>query len=252
MKPVLLLTCLFLAGCSTPLTATSPPTPPAVDVEITPALRPLAGALHTCALAHPEIALFLDETPASSLDPARLGFRLGETPGGDGFAAPVGREQIVVIVHEANPLSQLPSRILRRLFSGEIRSWDELGGSSRAIQVWIYPPGDDARQAFDAAVLAGLQASSGALLAPDPQAMREAVSADPGAIGYLPRAWLDETSPGQEVRAVELEPELAATLRLPVLALSASRPQGAAYTLLACLQGETGRRAVKDNYEPWE
>jgi hypothetical protein len=242
----------LLAGCSAPLAATPPPTPQAVEAAITPALRPLEKALQACAQAHPEIAFFLEETPASAPSAESLAFRFGEPPGEVAFAAAVGREEIVVLLNAANPLSQLSPAHLRDLFGGHLSTWDELGGPSQPIQIWTYPEGDEVRQAFDAAVLQGEAASPQALLAPDPGAMLEAVSAEPGATGYLPRAWLAVEAGKWHVKPARLDPALAAALRRPVLALAAESPQGGAYRFLACLQEDTGRRALEGIYEPWE
>jgi hypothetical protein len=73
--------------------------------------------------------------------------------------------------------------------------------------------------------------------------MIEAVSNDPGAIGYLPRSWMKET-----VREMLLPVELMNSLRRPILALSAQAPIGPVLTLLNCLQGGEGLNAVLDRY----
>ncbi len=237
------------------MTASPPPTPQAVDAAITPGLRPLEKALHACALAHPEIALFLEETPASSLNirDGRLGFRLGEPPGSAEFAAPLGSEEITVIVNPDNPAFGLSAQNLSDLFSGQITGWQELGAASLPVQAWIYPEGDEVRSLFDAAVLHGKGTTPLARLAPDPQAMLEAVSSDAGAIGYLPHAWLVFDENTHNVKKVRLEEGLTIALRQPVLALSAGQPvPAAAHTLLSCLQGDPGRQALREFYERWK
>jgi ABC-type phosphate transport system substrate-binding protein len=122
------------------------------------------------------------------------------------------------------------------LFAGQVNQWDAVGGSPQSVQVWIFPEGDDARQLFDSVILDGYQLTTVAQLAPDPQAMLEAVSDDPAAIGYLPRRWLKGNS-GDKVRALPINQTLADSLRQPILALSGAEPEGAMRTLLICLQG---------------
>jgi ABC-type phosphate transport system substrate-binding protein len=101
------------------------------------------------------------------------------------------------------------------------------------MRVWSYPEGDDTRRAFDTAVLFGQRLTREAQLAPDPQAMLEAISSNTTAIGYLPERWV-QNNPG--VRSVSLNQKLAEALRQPVLALSEGEPVGNVRTLLLCLQ----------------
>jgi phosphate transport system substrate-binding protein len=183
------------------------------------------------------MALYVDEVSATSLDfrSVDLAFRIGNEVGSY-FAAPVGYEQIVVIVNADNPLSRLSIDQLQVLFTGQLTQWDVLGGSQQMAQVWSYPEGDDVRQVFDDAILGGQRLTTFAQLAPDPQAMLEAVSDDPAAIGYLPERWLkDGLNPN--VRVLPLAQTLADSLRQPILALAVTEPEGITRTLLLCLQG---------------
>jgi hypothetical protein len=71
-----------------------------------------------------------------------------------------------------------------------------------------------------------------AYLVPDPEAMVEAVRADPGAIGYLPASWLTNTA----VRSITLETEVLHALLQPILVISHHEPQGLERILISCLQ----------------
>jgi DNA-binding transcriptional LysR family regulator len=235
----------FLSACVAPPTRTPYPTPQPVNIALTPTLEPLEEAIHVCAITHPELAVFTWITPASSLDESGsdLLIRLDEPPQPAGFAAPLASEQVVLIAHPDNSVAKLNLQDLQDLFSGRITRWQELGGSDMPVSVWVYPPGDESRQIFDNTILRGLLNTSLAQLAPDPSAMIEAVSNDPGAIGYLPRSWMKET-----VREMLLPVELMNSLRRPILALSAQAPIGPVLTLLNCLQGGEGLNAVLDRY----
>ena len=259
-----LLCCLVvftLTGCSTPPTNPPSPTPAVIQVVFTPALRPLGEAMHTCAVAHPEIALFVDEVPASALDSvqADLVFRLGEpvTSPAEGQEEKVGVDtgtaislawdEIVVILHPENNASIADLDVLQGLFSGQITRWDELGGPENPVHVWIYPEGEEARQFFDAAIMGKARNTSLAGIAPDPAAMLEAVSTDPDAIGYLPLSWITEETP-----LLRIDKGFSPGLRQPLLALSGQEPEGAALIILNCLQGEDGQAIVQSRYQTLE
>jgi ABC-type phosphate transport system substrate-binding protein len=212
-------------------------------------------------VAHPEIALFVDEVPASALDSVRadLVFRLGEpvtapTEGqeenvGDdtGITIPLAWDEIVVILHPENNASIADLDVLQGLFSGQIMRWDELDGPVNPVQVWIYPEGEEARQIFDTIILGKAKNTSLAGIAPDPAAMLEAVSADPNAIGYLPLSWITEETP-----QLRIEKGFFPGLRQPLLALAGEEPEGATLILLNCLQGEDGQAVVRNRYQTSE
>jgi hypothetical protein len=236
---------VLLSGCLGPPTSTPPPTLQPVEVALTPALAPVQAALHTCAVAQPEIALVLTETTAPFLpvQTADLSFWFGPPPNSADFAAPLSEEEIVVITNPANPISEITTDALRRVFNGENEWWDELGGGKQSIQLWVYPEGDEISQVFRLEIPAGKPFSSLAHLAPDPSAMREAVSEDPAAIGFLPKAWLSK-----DVKAIRLDQDLQDSLRQPILALSEAEPQGAVREFLYCLQSGAGQKVLSEHY----
>jgi len=67
--------------------------------------------------------------------------------------------------------------------------------------------------------------------------MLAAISADPQAVGYLPRAWLKS---GQ-VQDVKVDADITTALHLPILALADHEPKGALQNFLACLQSGKGK-----------
>jgi hypothetical protein len=61
--------------------------------------------------------------------------------------------------------------------------------------------------------------------------MRQAVAADPSAIGYLPRRWVDSS-----LRPLSIDGISETSLRQPILAVTQTTPQGAQKEWLLCLQ----------------
>jgi hypothetical protein len=224
----------LLAACSPFETATPLPVMQTIRIAITPALQPLSQALQACAAEQPEVILDVMETPAGSLMEvnADLYFRLGEPPQLPAFAAPLGWEEIVVITHLSADSSAVNKPQLRLIFSG--MSAADTGADA---QVWVPLEGDETRQAFELVLLPNGWVSPFAKLAPDPGAMLSAVVADRAAIGYLPNAWVTN-----EVRTFDLG------IRLPVLVLADEEPQGPAFLLVSCLQGETGQALIMERY----
>ncbi len=178
--------------------------------------------------------------------------RLGAPSDLRNFAVPLSEEEILVIVNPDNPVSDLSIPTLQKLYSGRVRSWSEVSAVSEnglgPVEVWTYSDDSEIRMIFDASVGADQEALTGrARLAPDPAAMLEGVSSNPGAIGILPAAWLTE-----EVRAIRLSQTLRASLRQPVVAFSSGQPGGALKSLLLCMQEGTGHQKLMQVYDPWE
>jgi hypothetical protein len=237
-----------LAACQTPTPApVNAEFPEAVVVLHTPVLRIAVPVLQACAAEMPDLALFLEEAPRTAIDLnneveglTRLGLVLGEPTEGE-FGVALGETQILVIVHPSNPVQNMSADELQNLFSGEVQNWSQIGGTDHAVTPWVLTPADESRQLFEKTILGEKNLASQARLAADPGWMLAEVSADPGAIGYLPAAWLDEN-----VRPVELQAALADELRLPLLALAVTQPQGQARNLMICLQNGTGQQILKE------
>jgi phosphate transport system substrate-binding protein len=197
------------------------------------------NALEACAEEYPQLALVVEELPVSHLDQAawEIALLLGPAPAEAGFAVQLGWEEVVIIAHPDNPVHELDLQTLRGLFSGDISGWSQ--AMEAEVQPWILPEGDETRAAFDAIVMPGEAYSSQARLAASSEAMLAGVAANPAAVGFLPRAWLN-TEAGDKVKLVVVEESLGERLRLPVLALADSTPEGINRTYLACLQNGPG------------
>lgn len=228
-----LLASLLITSCGPGLTPAPLSTPRVLAVQVTPSLQPLADRFQACALRLANTGLVVLETTAPSLDLNRapLALRWGGSPPGQEYAAVLGQEDLVIVANPHNPVQNLSLDNLQSIYSGRLTAWT---GFTQAgpVQPWAYPAGDDIQQIFQQAVLRGDPFSyRAASTAPDPKAMREAVSDSPSAIGFLPRRWLDST-----VKALSIDGLDPADMRHPILVLSKSEPKDPEKAWLICLQ----------------
>jgi DNA-binding transcriptional LysR family regulator len=180
--------------------------------------------LHQCALAHPEIALITEETSATiqEFSGGDVTLWVGEPPQGiPGFAVSLGADEIIVIAGSEVALRNLSTAQLQDLYSKP----------SSVYKILSYHEGNELRSIFDKIILGEAALSSYVLITPDPSAMLEAIKADPMAIGYIPKSWLTS-----EVQKISLERELQTFFRQPILAVTASEPEGSLKNYLVCLQ----------------
>ena len=213
-----------------------PETEPLV-VVLTPDVLPLRLAVTTCLAQSPDALIRVEESYLGQMD-ADLVIRLGEPDPLPPFAAQVASEELLLVVHPGNQSASLTLDQVADIFSGRMRHWSEVGGEDREIHVWVLLKVDEARKVFEREVLHGGLVTLNAFLAPHPNAMLEAVSGDPDAVGYLPKAW--STS---EVATISLG------IQMPVLVVADEEPQGVARELVACLQGDLGQEIIKPYYE---
>jgi undecaprenyl-diphosphatase len=228
---------LFTFGFSffrAPVVAATPvsniPTPQVVNVVLSPSLGWLGNTFSECARLQPDFAVIIDEKSADQmLHLTEPSFRWGDPGNMAGFVYSLGTDSLVVIVNPANTFTSIDQANIQGIFSGATTKWPD--PDHTAIKVLEYLHEEDIQQLFENSILKGGQISSLAFIAGDPQQMRSAVAADPGAIGFIPAQWLDST-----VRAVIISNINSASLSFPVLALTPNEPSGALRTWISCLQ----------------
>ena len=240
MKRLLFGLMLFLVSCGSPELSTPAPTQEAISVLFQPALKPWADKITGCASSNPLIGLYFLQSPTldANINNNDIALSLGEPVEMNGslYLSQMGWEQIMVIINQENDLSQLSTSELQAIFSGQTSNLENDAG--QPLQVWVLPYGDPVRMLFDRAVLPSSRLSAEAMLAPDTEAMLEAISSDVGAIGYLPGSALSSSDPSlvAEIKVIQLEQSLQDELRSPVIAISLNEPKGLIRELLTCVQ----------------
>jgi len=233
----------LLAACAAP-----PPAPITLRVAATDLTAPLLSDLIAAyADANPGVTLSPTVVPLSTLNAdlaaGRADLALVASPGPDQFATPLGYVSFIVVVHPNNPIIGLSAAQVLVIFAGRVTSWVQVGGPEGEIQIVIREEASDAARAFGASALSGALPTPNALVAPSWQAMREAVSQNPNAIGYMPLPELDATVKRVETRDL-------ASLRVLMAAVATGEPSGPARDFLAWAQSEAGQRVVARRYAP--
>jgi phosphate transport system substrate-binding protein len=209
------------------------------------ALSPLDGTVQFCITERPENYFFVQEIPLipPNVQPDLM-LWIGDKPGSFSFAAPIGWETLSIVLNPENPLDQLELEDVRALFFGEITHWDQLDGEERPVSIWVYPAEDELQHQFASFLGVNRPITALAFLATSPEVVKDAVSSDPGAIGFLPKAWIDAS-----VKPINLDVEYPS---IPILVISKKEPMGAAREFLACLQSSQGQAILKSRYKPWD
>ncbi|MGF6514565.1 phosphate transport system substrate-binding protein [Pseudomonas sp. BT76 TE3572] len=104
-----------------------------------------------------------------------------------------GAEQVIaidglaIILHPQNPLSELNTEQLARIFSGEAKTWEELGGIGGTIHLYARDDQSGTYDTFKELVLSrrGKTLSSAAKRFESSEQLSDAVSLDPQGIGFI-------------------------------------------------------------------
>jgi hypothetical protein len=233
-----LLLSISVSSCQPDVPISTPaPSPVLWNVHYTSTLSWLGAHFHSCTAEQADTSIVVFEQPAQAITPNEVDFamRWGSPADISGYAAVIGYDEMVVIVHPDNPVAALSQEDLIDIYYGSIRFWSQYNPAGAAvtgrIRLWTYPTGSDIQDIFAAITGSDIQGDAVLYLAPDPAAMLEAVAADPAAIGYIPERWLDES-----VRSVELTGAEVQSLSHPILAFSRGEPQGEQRAWLLCLE----------------
>ena len=101
------------------------------------------------------------------------------------YAVTIARDAIAVIVHPSSSIEDLPLDKIREIFSGKIANWRELGGPDHPIDIVTREEGSGTRESFQKFVMGKEDISLGALVQDSNGAVRQVISSNPNAIGYI-------------------------------------------------------------------
>jgi phosphate transport system substrate-binding protein len=101
------------------------------------------------------------------------------------YAVTVAKDAIAIIVHPTNPIENLSLDQIRRLFSGKIMNWNELGGPNHLIDIVTREEGSGTRESFQKFVMGKEDISLGALVQDSNGAVRQVIASDASAVGFI-------------------------------------------------------------------
>ncbi len=194
-------------------------------------LRPV---LNLCAQQNSEIGILLVDRSSTNIVPVDFYFRWGTSENIQGYAAILSSDHLAIIVHPSNPHEGLSRDDLRSIYQNSLTNWNSLNPAlsfSGQIEVWHYPSEQPIQRIFEQLLDIPLLHNPFAMLAPDPETMRQAISKNPNAIGFLPARWLDT-----RVKPLTFSDMPAEALDQPVLVVSSNEPDSLQQSWLLCIQ----------------
>ena len=156
---------------------------------------------------------------------------------------------IGIIVNPKNSVRQITLDQVRAIYSGRIRNWKELGWIDRQIDAVTREEGSGTRGAFEDLVMKKEEISQAIMVQDSNGSVREVVTTDPYAIGYISLGMVDE-----KVRALTIDgvaPTVQSitkkTYRIarPFLYLTLGQPSSKAWSFIGFVLSEPGQEILR-------
>lgn len=161
----------------------------------------------------------------------------------------VARDGIAVIVNKASSASDMTIDQVRAIYAGETKSWKDVGGSDAKITVITREDGSGTRGAFEELLMKDKRIDKSALVQDSTGAVRQMVSQDPTAIGYISLGQVDASVKALKIAGVEAsEATIDAgkyTLVRPFLFVTKGPPEGQAKELIDWVLGPDGQALTR-------
>ncbi|MEW6553911.1 MAG: phosphate ABC transporter substrate-binding protein [Actinomycetota bacterium] len=106
---------------------------------------------------------------------------------------PIALDVIVIVVHPGVAVDGLSAEQVRKIFTGEIANWREVGGEDEPILVVVRDRASGTREMFDKEALEGEEVVKSAIESNSNGIVRETVAATPNSIGYLSIGYVNDS-----------------------------------------------------------
>lgn len=167
----------------------------------------------------------------------------------------IGQDGVVAIVSNSNTISGLTKDQLKGIFSGNITNWNQVGGPDAKITVVIREDGSGTRDAFQDLVLGKLSNGTkvsfvqSAIVQSSTEAVQQAVSQDPNAIGFISFASLGNQTKALAVDGVSISDATIADgtykIQRPFVFLVKGEATGQVKAFIDWVMGPAGQAILK-------
>ena len=170
------------------------------------------------------------------------------------WSVEIAKDGLAVIVHPDNPIGDLTFEQVRDIYSGKIVNWSDLGGDRAKIHIITREEGSGTRDAFESLMMAKVLISPKAIVQDSNGAVRQLVSSDPYAIGFISMGLVDGPQFEEPVKAIWLEGvaptrenviDGSYSLYRPFLFVTSAPPDGPAKQFIDFVLSPEGQRILE-------
>lgn len=162
----------------------------------------------------------------------------------------LGNDGIVIAVNNENEISDLSKDQLKKIFSGEISNWNQLGGKDGEINIISREEGSGTLDAFKNIVMDESKIKDDAIVQSSTEAVKQSVSQDPNAIGFVSFAHMDDDVKALSINNVYPSEESIANnsyeLQRPFLFLTKGEPTGEIKEFIDWVMSDEGSKVLHE------
>jgi phosphate transport system substrate-binding protein len=166
----------------------------------------------------------------------------------------IGWDGIAVIVNKNNSFDSLTIEQLKKIYTGEVSNWKELGGRDEAIEVLLRDTSSGTYAFFKEHVLENEEYTPAAVTEPNTEAIVQTVASDSAAIGYIGLAYADNSVKmlGLETTDGTFHPEQESILKgeyplaRPLQYYTNGEPEGEVGEYIDFVLSEQGQMIIKE------
>lgn len=168
---------------------------------------------------------------------------------------PFAIDGVALAVHPDNPVKSLTTEQIRKIYSGEITDWKDLGGIQGTINLYGREDGSGTRETFTDKLLGKTELSAAVNVVSSNGSMKTAIAQDKRAIGYVGIGHLDSLISGVAVDGHIPSQENAASGEYPVVRNlfmnTKGEPVGLTAAFIDYIYSEAGAKIIeKSGYIP--
>jgi phosphate transport system substrate-binding protein len=181
--------------------------------------------------------------------------KLAREKGIDPYANVVARDGLAVVVHPETPVDSITIENLKKIFTGEIENWKDIGGANKGIIAISRDYSSGTFEVFKELVLEGAKVKDGALMLASNKAVATTVSTTPYSIGYIGLGYLSDNVKALKVDGIEATEETVKKgdykLARPLFMYTNGEPTSIVKTFMDFIFSEQGQEiARKVGYVP--
>ena len=164
----------------------------------------------------------------------------------------IAKDGIAIVINPSNQVDEITSDQIKKIFAGEITNWNDLGGKDAVITVINREEGSGTRGAFEEIVMKDTVFIGSAIIQPSTGAIKQTVSTDPDAIGYISMGSMDSGVKGLMIDGAQPNSDnvLNGSYKIsrPFLMLTKDEPQGAVKAFLDFIFSQEGQDIVGQEF----
>lgn len=166
------------------------------------------------------------------------------------YANVVAQDGLAIVVHPEVAVDSISIEDLRKIFTGEIENWKDLGGPSKAIVAISRDYSSGTFEVFKELVLEGAKVEDGALMLASNKAVATTVSTTPYSIGYIGLGYLSDKVKALKVDGVDASEETVKKgeyrLARPLFMYTNNEPKGIVKTFMDFVFSPQGQAIARE------